>query len=316
MFLAEVEGGEWVIRAHRGIKADAAASLSEALCRGGHAGRPVFSTRASSDPVLPEKAGTLLAGMGSIAALPFGIADEVQGLLFVGRSLKGQLGSLRQRELDLLVALTSVAAVAAVEARRRVLWEENRNLRERLKLNAISDGILTQNPQMLEILRLVDKVSDATASVLLQGETGTGKGLIAKAIHQRSHRASRAFVPINCAALPEPLLESELFGHVAGAFTGASRDKLGLFEEAEGGTVFLDEVDRLSEAVQGKLLHVLDRGEIRAVGSNRWKTVNVRVICATNADLRSRIAAGRFLEDLYYRLNDILIQVPPLRERR
>ncbi len=317
VFLAEREGGDCLLRAHLGLRAESALDIAVALseqCM--MVGRPVFSTRAASDPMLPARAASLLSGMGSIAALPLGAGDQVHGILFLGRGLKSATGPLRQRELDLLVALSSLIAAASVEARRQALWEENRSLKEGLKLSGAADGIVTQSPQMLDILRLVDKVSDATASVLLQGETGTGKGLIARAIHQRSHRRDKAFVPINCAALPEPLLESELFGHVSGAFTGASRDKLGLFEEAEGGTVFLDEVDRLSEAVQGKLLHVLDRGEIRAVGSNHWKTVNVRVICATNADLKIRIASGRFLEDLYYRLNDILIQVPALRTRR
>ncbi|HVP39818.1 MAG TPA: sigma 54-interacting transcriptional regulator [Candidatus Saccharimonadales bacterium] len=315
VFLAEAEGSDWVVRARRGVDAHAALHLAPALGTATAKGQPIFSTRAASDPLLPAEVTALLSAMGSVAALPFGVADQVRGLLFVGRTLKSPAGSLKQRELDLLVALTHLAAVGAVEARRQRLWEENKNLRAQLKV-AAADGIVTQNPQMIEILSLVDKVSDATASVLVQGETGTGKGLIARAIHQRSMRRDRPFLPINCAALPEPLLESELFGHVSGAFTGAHRDKLGLLEEAEGGTVFLDEVDRLTEVIQGKLLHVLDRGEIRAVGSNRWKKVNVRVICATNADLKTRIAEGRFLEDLYYRLNDILIQVPPLRERR
>ncbi|MBI5838013.1 MAG: sigma 54-interacting transcriptional regulator [Candidatus Eisenbacteria bacterium] len=315
VFLAEADGTDWVVRARHGVDGQSALSLAAAFGAPAAPGRPVFSTRPSSDPLLPEAVSTLLAPMGSVAALPFGVADHVRGLLFVGRTLRGPVGPLRQRELDLLVALTNLAAAGAVEARRQRLWEENKNLRAQLQV-ATADGIVTQNPQMLDILALVDKVCDATASVLVQGETGTGKGLVARAIHQRGVRRDRPFVPINCAALPEPLLESELFGHVTGAFTGAHRDKLGLFEEGEGGTVFLDEVDRLSEAVQGKLLHVLDRGEIRAVGANRWKKVNVRVICATNADLKQRISEGRFLEDLYYRLNDILIQVPPLRDRR
>jgi len=169
---------------------------------------------------------------------------------------------------------------------------------------------------MQEILALLEKVGDSTASILLMGETGTGKGLIAQAIHEMSARRDKRFVAVNCAALPDNLLESELFGYVAGAFTGATRDKEGLFKEADGGTIFLDEIEKISEPLQAKLLHVLDKGEIRPVGATKSFQVNARVVAATNAELRERIKAGRFLEDLYYRMNDIAITVPPLRDRR
>jgi transcriptional regulator with PAS, ATPase and Fis domain len=169
---------------------------------------------------------------------------------------------------------------------------------------------------MSEILTLLSKVGDSPATVLFMGETGTGKGLLAHVVHEVSNRRDRPFVQVNCAALPEQLLESELFGYVHGAFTGALRDKTGLFEEAEGGTIFLDEIEKVPASVQAKLLHVLDRGEIRPVGATRNRVVNARVICATGCDLRERIKEGRFLEDLFYRLNDITVRVPPLRERR
>ena len=169
---------------------------------------------------------------------------------------------------------------------------------------------------MQSILSLLSKVGDSSATVLFMGETGTGKGLLAHVVHEISNRRDRPFVQVNCAALPEPLLESELFGYVHGAFTGAVRDKSGLFEEAEGGTIFLDEIEKVPESVQAKLLHVLDRSEIRPVGATRSHKVNARVICATGCDLRERIKEGRFLEDLYYRLNDITVRVPALRERR
>jgi two-component system response regulator HupR/HoxA len=148
------------------------------------------------------------------------------------------------------------------------------------------------------------------------GETGTGKGLLAQVVHEISNRRDHPLVQVNCAALPEQLLESELFGYVQGAFTGAIRDKVGLFEEAADGTIFLDEIEKVPETVQAKLLHVLDSGEIRPVGATRSRRVDARVICATGCDLRERIKEGRFLEDLYYRLNDISIRVPSLRERR
>jgi transcriptional regulator with PAS, ATPase and Fis domain len=179
-----------------------------------------------------------------------------------------------------------------------------------------SGRVVSQSREIASIMQLVRKVGDSDATILFMGETGTGKGLFAQVVHESSARRDRPFVQVNCAALPEPLLESELFGYVQGAFTGANRDKSGLFEEAEGGTLFLDEIEKIPEAVQAKLLHVLDRGEIRPVGATRVRKVNARVICATSTDLRDRIRAGRFLEDLYYRLNDITVRVPALRERR
>jgi transcriptional regulator with PAS, ATPase and Fis domain len=168
---------------------------------------------------------------------------------------------------------------------------------------------------MLRILTLLERVAATPARVLLLGETGTGKGLLATALHQLSPRAGEPFLQINCAALPEPLLESELFGHVQGAFTGAVREKLGLFEEAGAGTIFLDEIDKMSPPMQAKLLHVLDRQEVRLVGDTKWRQIRCRVISAANVDLRELIRKGDFLEDLYYRVNEFSVVVPPLRER-
>jgi transcriptional regulator with PAS, ATPase and Fis domain len=169
---------------------------------------------------------------------------------------------------------------------------------------------------MQSILGLIAKIGNSDATVLFMGETGTGKGMLAQVVHEVSNRRDHPFVQVNCAAIPEQLLESELFGYVHGAFTGAVRDKTGLFEEAGDGTIFLDEIEKVPESVQAKLLHVLDSSEIRPVGSTRSRHVAARVICATGCDLRERIREGRFLEDLYYRLNDITIRVPALRERR
>jgi two-component system response regulator HupR/HoxA len=176
--------------------------------------------------------------------------------------------------------------------------------------------IITQDPRMLSILSLIHKIGDSDLTVLLQGETGTGKKLLAHAIHRISGRRDRPFVTVDCAALPDSLLESELFGHRKGSFTGATQDRVGLLEEANGGTIFLDEIDKSGLSVQRRFLHMLDTGEIRPVGSTGYRSLDVRVVCATScADLRTEVAAGRFLKDLYYRLNDISIQIPPLRER-
>jgi transcriptional regulator with PAS, ATPase and Fis domain len=169
---------------------------------------------------------------------------------------------------------------------------------------------------MQEVYDLILQVAPLSTTVLIQGESGTGKELIAQAIHQRSTRKNKSFVPVNCGALVENLLESELFGHVRGAFTGATTTRAGRFEAADGGTIFLDEIGDLSPATQVKLLRVLQEGEFEKVGSTTTQKVDVRVIAATNHDLKTAIRAGQFREDLYYRLNVVPIMIPPLRERR
>jgi transcriptional regulator with PAS, ATPase and Fis domain len=168
---------------------------------------------------------------------------------------------------------------------------------------------------MIQLLNLAERVAHSDATVLLQGETGTGKGLIAYAIHLLSERRERKFVHVNCAALPEQLLESELFGHVRGAFTGAFADKDGLLQQANGGTVFLDEVSKTSLAMQGKLLQFLDSSQVRKVGSNELVHVDVRVVCASKSNLLEMCDEGRFLEDFFYRINDFPLTIPPLRDR-
>ncbi len=176
-------------------------------------------------------------------------------------------------------------------------------------------NIVSASPRMAEVLEMVHRVAPTDATVLVQGESGTGKELIARAIHQNSPRANEQFIPINCGALPENLLESELFGHVKGAFTGAHQNKKGLFEEADGGTLFLDEIGEMTPPTQVKLLRVLQDMEVRRVGGNTPVKVDVRLVAATNQKLMERIAEGAFREDLYYRLQVILISLPPLRER-
>jgi Nif-specific regulatory protein len=277
---------------------------------------PLFSSRVSADPRFSGTLAGALESVGSLVCVPLNFPSQAVGLVYVDRFSDSLLGAFKQRDLNLLAVLANSAAVAIVEAQRSLLLQENQVLRQQLKPTPGMERVISQSREMSEILTLLSKVGDSSATVLFMGETGTGKGLLAQVVHEMSNRRDHPFVQVNCAALPEQLLESELFGYVHGAFTGALRDKTGLFEEAEGGTIFLDEIEKVPESVQAKLLHVLDRGEIRPVGATRNRSVNARVICATGCDLRERIKDGRFLEDLFYRLNDITVRVPPLRERR
>ncbi len=194
--------------------------------------------------------------------------------------------------------------------------DENRYLKEGRKNQFFETGIFGDSPQIREILAVACNVSSSRASVLIEGESGTGKELIAQAIHYLGNRSEKMFVPINCSAIPDNLLESELFGHAKGAFTGATESKQGLFQFAQAGTLFLDEIGDLSHTLQAKLLRVLHDGRIRRVGDFKEIDTDVRVVAATNKDLSSMIRKGEFREDLYFRLAVIPIRVPPLRERK
>ncbi len=197
----------------------------------------------------------------------------------------------------------------------RRLLEENRRLREQLTETYRFENIVGRSRPMAQVFDLIKKVAASEANILVVGESGTGKELIARCIHANSHRAARAFVPVDCASLPEHLLESELFGHERGAFTGAIATRRGLFEEANGGTSFLDEVGDIPLQLQAKLLRVLQERQVRRVGGNRFIDVDVRVISATHQNLAEMVQQGRFREDLYYRLNVISLPLPPLRDR-
>ncbi len=199
---------------------------------------------------------------------------------------------------------------------RHRLYAENRELRAELESRHRIEGIIGDSGQMLEVISLVRRVAASEATALIRGESGTGKELIAKAIHYAGPRAAKSLIRVNCAALPEALLESELFGHEKGAFTGAVATRKGRFELADGGTLFLDEIGDLPLHLQAKLLRVLQEREFERVGSNQTLKVNVRMLSATHRDLEALIKSGRFREDLYYRLNVVTIVLPPLRERR
>ncbi len=210
-------------------------------------------------------------------------------------------------ELELVVA-------RALERRR--LLQENLDLKTEVSSKYRFENIIGSSPQMQSVFRLIAKCAPTNSTVLLQGESGTGKELVARAIHYNSLRKDKPFVPVDCNALSEGLLESEMFGHVKGAFTGAMANKKGLFEVAENGTLFLDEIGNISLSIQAKLLRVIQEREFKAVGGTRTQAANFRLITATNKDLKAMVAEGTFREDLFYRINIFPIQVPPLRERR
>jgi two-component system response regulator AtoC len=199
---------------------------------------------------------------------------------------------------------------------RESLRRENRALRDEIRKEHRFEDILAKSPRMQEIFRTITKIADYKTTILVTGESGVGKELVARAVHHRSSRRGGPFVPVNCGAIPENLLESELFGHKKGAFTDAVHDRRGLFEEATNGTLFLDEIGELPLALQVKLLRVLEDERIRRVGDTKDVQVDVRIVAATHRDLTAETKAGRFREDLFYRLNVLHIHCPPLRDRR
>jgi transcriptional regulator with GAF, ATPase, and Fis domain len=196
------------------------------------------------------------------------------------------------------------------------LQQENLLLRKRLEGKLQAEGIIGQDPSIQEVLRVIGKIAPSNSTVLIQGESGTGKEVVARAIHRLSPRAARPFVAINCSAIPENLIENELFGHERGAFTGATERKIGLIESADKSTLFLDEISDLGAGLQAKILRVLQEREVRRVGGNESFRVDVRLIAATNRNLAEEVADGRFREDLFYRVNVVTITLPPLRDRR
>ncbi len=211
--------------------------------------------------------------------------------------------------------LEGVKAVIEKALERRALVQENRQLRAELSGRDRRGGLIGRSRPMLDVFSLIRRVARTRTNVLILGKSGTGKELVARAIHDESDRREKPFLVINCAAIPENLLESELFGHRKGTFTGATTDREGMFRAAEGGTLLLDEIGDMPQGMQVKLLRVLQERKIKTVGDAREQAVNVRVIAATNCDLEAEVRAGRFREDLYYRLNVISIELPPLRER-
>jgi DNA-binding NtrC family response regulator len=246
-------------------------------------------------------------------------SPETQVVILTGHAtIDTAVQALRLGAFDYLTKPCKFAELEAILdrlAERRMLANKATALETRLKAAEGSPVLIGRTPAMQHVLQLIETVAPTEATVLILGETGTGKELVARSLHEQSERAQGPFIPVNCGALPENLVESELFGHRKGAFTGAETNRKGLFEVASGGTLFLDEMGELNKSVQVKLLRFLESGEIRRVGENDPFRVDVRVLCATHRDLREMIAQGDFREDLFFRINTFEIHLPPLRDR-
>ncbi|MBX6423092.1 sigma 54-interacting transcriptional regulator [Thermosulfurimonas sp. F29] len=284
-------------------------------------GEPCVVSDVSREPLFLNRTGarSLAKEVISFIAVPIRIENEILGVLWVDRLFGYQVAleeDVKFLEVMAFLIAQFIKLKKKVEAREIRLREENLDLRDELEARFSEFMYGSRSPRMREVLSLVRQVAPTRATVLLLGESGTGKTLTARLIHELSPRRGKPFVKVNCAALPENLLEAELFGYEKGAFTGAVASKPGRFEIADGGTIFLDEIAELPLPLQGKLLRFIQDREFERLGSTRTRRVDVRIIAATNRDLEKLVREGTFREDLFYRLNVFPIYIPPLRERR
>lgn len=277
-------------------------------------GQPFDGDLVISDIKMPEMTGIEFAEKFK------SIHPEVPLILITAfGSIESAIDAIRKGAFDYVVKPFKLAEMSVTVSRAlkfRALERDNTILRSEIRNSHSFANIIGKSPGMQEVFDLVRRVSQAMANVLITGESGTGKERVARAIHDLGPRRAKPFVAINCTAIPESLLESELFGHARGSFTGAHQRKRGMFEDADGGTIFLDEIGDMDLSIQAKLLRVIQEKRIRAVGDNVDREIDVRIIAATHKDLKAAIKAGRFREDLYYRLSVIPIVIPPLRHRR
>ncbi|MFQ5768700.1 MAG: sigma 54-interacting transcriptional regulator, partial [Acidobacteriota bacterium] len=279
------------------------------------AGRPVMALDTGADPRLKNLHSISLYQIQSLVCIPLKSSDRVLGVLYIDSRLRGAL--FKDDDLRFLDAFAAQAGMALDSAQLYDrLRQENSQLNRQARERAKYEDLIGRSHVMQKTYSLLDRAAESPFPALLLGETGTGKELAARAIHRRGPRRKAPFLAANCAAFSESLLESELFGHVRGAFTGADSDRRGVFDLAHGGILFLDEIGGMSPGLQAKLLRVLQDGHYRPLGASKIKRSDVRLLAATHEDLGRMVAEGRFREDLYYRLNVIRIHLPPLRDRR
>ncbi len=303
---------------HRGIY-----RISEGVCgKVASTATPFVVKDVESEPLFLNKTGArtnIKKGRISFIGVPIVVNNHVVGVLTVDR-LFGANISFEEDVNFLTVVATLIGQFLmlhnAINLRHAHLIEENRSLKAELNSRYSFSNIVGNSKALTDLFRLIKKVAPSDVTILIMGESGTGKELVARAIHKNSPRASGPFIKVNCAALPETLLESELFGHVKGAFTGAVTRRIGRFEAAHGGTLFLDEIGEMPASLQSKLLRAIQEREFERVGSTRTISVDVRIIAATNRNLEEAVRKGEFRQDLYYRLNIVPIVIPPLRERK
>src|SRR5262245_47516583 len=317
-FLVLMESGEPVVKVARNLRretiSDAVSQLSDSIiARVVKQRKPIIISDALADAEFKNSLSVVNLKLTSVMCVPLLERGNLLGVIYVGNDNVAQLF-----EESHLEVLTIFASQASLLVRNALLVNElqldNRSLHERIERIRFGE-ILGSSPPMQEVFRKVQKVAATDISVLVTGETGTGKELIARELHNRAARAKGPFVSINCGAIPENLLESELFGHVRGAFTGAVANKAGRFQAADRGTLFLDEIGEMPLALQVKILRALQERVVVRVGDTVTETIDIRIIAATNRDLEVEIKSGRFREDLYYRLNVVHLHLPPLRDR-
>ena len=287
-------------------------------------GEPIIVPQIGDEPLFLNRTrtrGDERKKKSSFLCVPIVAAQHSIGALSIDRMYQDGFGVESEHDLRFLTVVSGLIAetvqrIQRVNEEKEALRQENSKLRRELTAKNRIDEIIGNSSRMQEVFDMVHRVADSNATVLLRGESGTGKTLVAKALHHNSGRAAGPFVVVNCSALPESLLESELFGHEKGAFTGATETKKGRFELAEGGTLFLDEIGEISPAVQVKLLNVIQERTLQRLGSGKIIATNIRLVAATNRDLETAVKEMAFREDLYYRLNVFPVYLPPLRERR
>jgi transcriptional regulator with GAF, ATPase, and Fis domain len=317
-FIVLVESGEPVVKVARNLRretiSDAVSHLSDSIIkRVIESRKPLIISDALNDTSFKNSLSVMNLRLTSVMCVPLLERGNLIGLIYVGNDNVAQLFDEAALEI-----LTIFAAQASLVIRNALLVNElqldNQSLQERIERMRFGE-ILGSSPAMQEVFRKVQRVSTTDITVLVTGETGTGKELIARELHNRSPRAKGPFVSVNCGAIPENLLESELFGHVRGAFTGATANKQGRFQVANKGTLFLDEIGEMPLSLQVKILRALQERAVSRVGDTASEPVDIRIVAATNRDLEAETRAGRFREDLYYRLNVVQLHLPPLRDR-